>query len=108
MVNNEKYVNLLKNIISCISYGDYYSVKELSNLELENMKLEEKKIEAEIKKIKIKEQKNTVLENLESSKLRELVEKYSKYIMNQVEQAKSISQLQKQIVSVDEFIKKLI
>lgn len=46
MINNEKYISFLKQIIACISYGDYYSVKELSQLELE-------KIEREIK-----EQKN--------------------------------------------------
>lgn len=37
MVNDEKYVRFLKQIISCISHGDYYSVKELSQLELEKM-----------------------------------------------------------------------
>lgn len=37
MVNDEKYVTFLKQIIACISYGDYYSVKELSQLELEKM-----------------------------------------------------------------------
>ena len=37
MVNKEKYVNFLKEIISCISHGDYYSAKELSQLELEKM-----------------------------------------------------------------------
>ncbi len=41
MVNDEKYISFLKQIISCISHGDYYSVKELSQLELEKM---EKKI----------------------------------------------------------------
>ena len=30
MVKNEDYTNLLKKMVSCISYGDYYSVKELS------------------------------------------------------------------------------
>lgn len=40
MVNNEKYITFLKRIISCISHGDYYSVKELSQLELEKMKKE--------------------------------------------------------------------
>ncbi len=45
MINDEKYINFLKQIISCISHGDYYSVKELSELELE-------KIENEIKKRK--------------------------------------------------------
>lgn len=37
MVNDEKYITFLKHIISCISHGDYYSVKELSQLELEKM-----------------------------------------------------------------------
>lgn len=37
MVNDEKYITFLKQIISCISHGDYYSVKELSQLELEKM-----------------------------------------------------------------------
>lgn len=46
MVNDEKYITFLKRIISCISHGDYYSVKELSQLELEKMKRE------------VKEQKN--------------------------------------------------
>lgn len=40
MVNDERYVNFLKHIISCVSHGDYYSVKELSQLELEKMKKE--------------------------------------------------------------------
>ncbi len=42
MVNDEKYITFLKRIISCISHGDYYSVKELSQLELEKMKKEVK------------------------------------------------------------------
>ena len=44
MLDQERYINFLKQIISCINYGDYYSVKELSQLELE-------KIENEIKSI---------------------------------------------------------
>ena len=42
MIKDEEYIAFLKSIISCISHGDYYSVKELSNLELERMN---KKIE---------------------------------------------------------------
>lgn len=42
MENNEKYVNFLKQIISCISHGDYYSVKELSQLELEKIERDAK------------------------------------------------------------------
>lgn len=43
MVNDEKYITFLKQIISCISHGDYYSVKELSQLELEKMERKMKK-----------------------------------------------------------------
>lgn len=44
MEKDEEYIRFLKAIISCISHGDYYSVKELSNLELEriNQKLKNK------------------------------------------------------------------
>ena len=45
MVNDEKYINFLKQIIACISHGDYYSVKELSQLELERMEKKAKKHE---------------------------------------------------------------
>ena len=37
MVRDEDYIDFLKLIVSCISYGDYFSAKELSNLELEKM-----------------------------------------------------------------------
>lgn len=45
MVNDEKYISFLKQIISCISHGDYYSVKELSQLELEKMEKKRKQYE---------------------------------------------------------------
>ncbi len=45
MINDEKYISFLEAIISCISHGDYYSVKELSQLELEKMKKKNKKHE---------------------------------------------------------------
>lgn len=50
MVSDERYIKFLKAIISCVSHGDYYSVKELSNLELEKMKKEHKNIETKINK----------------------------------------------------------
>lgn len=45
MINDEKYISFLKQIISCISHGDYYSVKELSQLELEKMEKKRKHYE---------------------------------------------------------------
>ena len=44
MVDDERYITFLKRIISCISHGDYYSVKELSQLELEKMQEEKEKL----------------------------------------------------------------
>lgn len=43
MITDEEYIGFLKAIISCVSHGDYYSVKELSNLELEKMNKKTKK-----------------------------------------------------------------
>ncbi len=43
MESNEEYINFLKHIISCISHGDYFSVKELSQLELERLENKIKK-----------------------------------------------------------------
>lgn len=43
MVRDEDYIDFLKKIISCISHGDYFSAKELSNLELEKMEQKVKK-----------------------------------------------------------------
>ena len=37
MITNKEYINFLKKIIACISYGDYYSVKEFSILTLQNL-----------------------------------------------------------------------
>lgn len=59
MIKDKEYVRFLKAIISCINYGDYYSVKELSYLELEKTK---KKIEDKKKnKMLIKNQKRYIL-----------------------------------------------
>ncbi len=37
MENEEEYVKFLKQIIACINQGDYYSAKELSQLELDKI-----------------------------------------------------------------------
>lgn len=45
MIKEEEYIKYLKAIISCIDHGDYFSVKEFTNLEL-------KRIEKLLKKMK--------------------------------------------------------
>ena len=42
MIKEEDYMEFLKMIISCISQGDYFAVKELSNLELDKLKKSQK------------------------------------------------------------------
>ena len=58
MIEDEEYIGFLKMIIACISHGDYYAVKELSNLELEKMynkmQSKEKKAKGDIGKLKNK------------------------------------------------------
>jgi hypothetical protein len=39
---DEEYICFLKRVIACVSNGDYYSVKELSQLELEKMEKKQK------------------------------------------------------------------
>lgn len=58
MIKDEEYIAFLKSIITCINYGDYYSVKELSNFELERMK---KKIEPKICELLHKQKKQDLI-----------------------------------------------
>ena len=49
MIRNDEYMDYLQKIISCISNGDYYSVKELSILQLNNLKKDTKMMKQELK-----------------------------------------------------------
>ena len=42
MIKDEEYICFVKRVIACVSNGDYYSVKELSQLELEKMEKKQK------------------------------------------------------------------
>lgn len=111
MIKNEKYVNTLKAIINCVSYGDYCAAKELSTLELRRMKDKEKQTKKQIKKIKdirkIRKNKNIPLNNWSNSDLIELIENYSKFILKKVEESKDLMQLQEDTISIQEFLNKL-
>ena len=108
MVKNEKYIEILKNMVACVSHGDYGSVKELSSLELEKMKKIEEEVKKQIKQIKInrnlKNNKKIPLENWKNEELRELMECYSKFMLQQIEQTDNLKQLQKEAISIQEFI----
>lgn len=109
MVKDEEYLDFLKSIINCISNGDYYSVKELSNLKLEKMKQKEKKIKKDLKNVKkqTKLNKNIPIEEWNNKDLITLLQNYSKYIIKKIEHTKNIKELQEETISIEEFIQKI-
>lgn len=100
MIKNEEYKKILKMMEACVSHGDYYSVKELSNLELEVMNLKEKNTKKEV-------QKYTNKEKIDKENLMELANLYSSYILEKIGNAKSLSELQSQAISFEEFINQI-
>jgi len=109
MVKDEEYFDFLKSIINCISNGDYYSAKELSNLKLEKIKQKEEKVEKDLKKIKnqTKFNKNIPIEEWNSKDLIFLVKNYSKYVTKKIEETQNIKDLQEETISIEEFIQKI-
>ena len=107
MIKNEYNKKILKMMESCVSHGDYYSIKELSNLELEVIKNNEKKSKREIRKYSknIKKYKKAVKKKIDEKYLPQLASNYSKYILNKIEHAKNLTELQSQAISFEEFIK---
>ncbi len=102
MIKNEEYKKILKMMEACVSHGDYYSVKELSNLELEVMNLKEKNTKREVKKYT---KKLNLKGKIDKENLMELSNLYSTYILEKIENAKSLSELQSEIISFEEFLK---
>ena len=111
MVKNEDYTNLLKKMVACVSYGDYYSVKELSKLQLDNIKQVNTKIEKEVSKLnttkELNECKEKPLEEWTNNQLVTLLNMYSNYILKKIEKTDSIKELQIMTVSIDEFIRNI-
>lgn len=111
MVSNEKYMNFLKAIISCVNYGDYFSVKELSNFELEKIIKEEKRNGQEKNRIKrsrkMLERNIESLKDNETDKLKDIIDGYSKHILSIIEINRNIEELQKEVILIKEFIDKI-
>lgn len=111
MIRNEQYIKLLKSMVACVSYGDYSSVKELSNLELKKITQREEISKNQIQQIKInkklKNNKQKPLENWKNEELRELIECYSQFILQQIEKTNNLKQLKKEAISIQEFINKM-
>ena len=108
MIKNEKYIEILKNMIACVSHGDYGSIKELSTLELKKMNQREEETKKEIKRIKIyknlKNNKKIPLENWKNEELRDLLDIYSQFMLQKIEETNNLMQLKKEAISIQEFI----
>lgn len=100
MVSNDKYISVLKQMDSCVSYGDYYSIKELSNLELEKIKKQKNEIKKDIKET---QKKRSIFKN-KNKEQSQIMEEYSQYILKQAERAKTLEELRERIISINEFI----
>ena len=66
------------------------------------------KTKKQIKQVKIKENlknnKKVPLENWKNEELRDLLECYSKFMLQKIEKTDNIKQLQKEAISIQEFI----
>lgn len=104
MIRNDEYMDYLQKIISCISNGDYYSVKELSILQLDNLKKDTKIMEQELKEyVKINKCKKEI-KKLSDCRESYLVNKYVDYLNNIMKDEKDF----KEIASIEEFMQELI
>lgn len=109
LIKNERYLQVLKSITVCISRGDYYSAKELSNLELDKMKEIEKITEKDVKKSKnIKKTKKDIFMEYNEDSVNDGILKYSKYITNKIERAEDLQELKRETISFEEFMKKMV
>ena len=72
------------------------------------MKKREEEAKKQIKQIKInknlKNNKKIPLENWKNVELRELMECYSKFMLQQIEQTDNLKELKKEAISIQEFI----
>ena len=64
MISEEDYISFLKKVVACINQGDYYSVKELSQLELDKLQNKNKKKKKEETNLTTLEQIRKAYEDL--------------------------------------------
>lgn len=106
MIKNDQYCKFLRNIITCISYGDYYSVKELACLELEKMKMLNDNNVYVIKKLKYDKKQMKNLKLLTEKELRKIILLYSSFIQNKVNTSTDLECLRNELITIEEFIDK--
>ncbi len=96
MIKDEEYINFLKSLKACVDHGDYFSIKELSNLKLEEIKS---------KKYILKEKNQSILNNMNDKEIREVLIEYSNYVLNTIYKNDNLKEIREKFLSIEEFIK---
>lgn len=96
MIKDEEYINFLKSLKACVDHGDYFSIKELSNLKLEEIKS---------KKYLLKEKNQIILNNMNDKEIREVLIEYSNYVFNTIYKNDNLKEIREKFLSIEEFIK---
>ena len=96
MIKDEEYINFLKSLKACVDHGDYFSIKELSNLKLEEIKS---------KKYLLKEKNQSILNNMNDKEIREVLIEYSNYVLNTIYKNDNLKEIREKFLSIEEFIK---
>ena len=103
MIKNDEYMDYLSKVISCVSQGDYYSVKELSVLKLDNLKKETKMMEQEMGKFIKTNKCKKELKKLKEQEIIYFVNTYVDYLYNELKKSKKLNE----IASIEEFIQEI-
>lgn len=96
MIKDEEYISFLKSLKACVDHGDYFSIKELSNLKLEEIKS---------KKYLLKEKNQIILNNMNDKEIRELLIEYSNHVLNTIYKNDNLKDIREKFLSIEEFIK---
>ena len=103
MVKNEEYIDYLKKVISCVSNGDYYSIKELSVLKLDTLNEETEIMKKNLHKFVEKNIYKEKLKNLEKQEFINIVNLYIDYLFDEIKEYEGV----KKIASIEEFIQEI-
>lgn len=100
MINNKEYIDFLKKIIACISYGDYYSVKEFSVLTLQHLESNTTIMENNVHKYV---NKYIYTKGMNKKTSTDIVDKYMEYLLSTIKEKEEISK----VASLEEFMQNI-
>ena len=103
MIKNEEYIDYLKKVISCVSNGDYYSIKELSVLKLNTLNEETKEMKKNLHKFVRKNTDKKERKNSDKQEVFHIVNLYIDYLFNEIKERQGTQK----IASIEEFIQEM-